>query len=251
MCDCVGVLHTQWGEAALFRPPRRVSLAQAITDDLRRRIVTGDLSQGRRLPSVRKLARLYRVSVPTVESAMHALAALGFVRISRGVGVFVSRPRDQTALLIYVWRSASTSELAIVRAAIDARAAPLLAARVNKHPPIRVPRAISDISFFAHERSAQRMSDPQTFLDADLYFHRKVLASLRGIEIGPALYERLTERLMTALLGVADVQAADRELDVAHLSLAAATLNGDIRAAARLARAVANRELRSLDSTLG
>jgi GntR family transcriptional repressor for pyruvate dehydrogenase complex len=244
-------LHTHWAEAAIFRPPRRGSLAQAITDHLRRRIVSGDLPAGRRLPSVRKLAHLFKVSVPTIESAIHALATLGFVRISRGVGIYVASPRDQTALLNYVWRAASIAELGVVRAAIDERAAPLVARQVATHPELRLPRTLADINFFAHERSLSRIGGPQSFLDADLMFHNVVLASLRGFEIGPAIYERVCDRLGPALLAVADVQSADAELDHAHLALTSAILDGDAAAATRLARTMAGRELRSLEVTLG
>ncbi|MGH2417398.1 MAG: GntR family transcriptional regulator, partial [Candidatus Limnocylindria bacterium] len=52
-------MHTQWSEAAIFRPASRDTMAQQITNHLRRRIVTGDLRPGLRLPSIRKLARLY------------------------------------------------------------------------------------------------------------------------------------------------------------------------------------------------
>lgn len=244
-------MHTQWAEAAQFRPPNRATLAQAITDDLRRRIVSGELAQHRKLPSVRKLAYLYGVSVPTVGSALHALAALGFVRKSPGVGTFVSGPRDHTALLNYVWRAASTAELAILRAAIDERSAVILVNRVVTLPRVRLPRTLDDINFFVHERSINRRSDPELFLRADLAFHRTILASLRGIEIGPVLYERIGERLLPALMGVADLQATDERLDHDHLALAAAILDGRVAAVIRLARAVAGQELQSLDSSLG
>lgn len=213
--------------------------------------MTGDLTAGRRLPSVRKLASLYGVSTPTVGSAIHALAALGFVRVSRGVGTFVAFPKPQMTLLTYVWRTASTNELAWVRAAIDMQVAPLVAAEVRNRPPNRLPRTLGDINFFAHERSVCRYGDPRTFLRADLAFHRVVVASLRGLEIGPAVYERVGQRLMDALMPVADVQAGNAQLDEAHLRLASVILAGDVRATARCARRVALEEVESLDSTLG
>lgn len=244
-------MHTQWPEAALFRPSRRVSLAQQITDQLRRRIVSGDLPVGRTLPSVRKLAHLYGVSVPTVESALHALATLGYVRVSRGVGTFVAVPRDQTALLNYVWRSASSHELAIVRAAIDERAAPIVAGRIRSAPMVRMPRTLHDINFMVHERSTHRSGDPESFVRADVRFHETILRSVRGVEIGATLYERIARRLWPELMGVADLQAADSTLDEMHLRLSSAVLNGDTRSAARLARGIAIAERRSMRATLG
>jgi DNA-binding FadR family transcriptional regulator len=154
-------------------------------------------------------------------------------------------------LLNYVWRAASPLELAITRAAIDERAAPLVAAAVRDEPQSRVPRTLEDINFLVHERSMNRTGDPETFLRADLAFHRAIVASLRSIEIGPALYGRVCDRLRPELMPVADVQAGDGPLDAAHLRLAAAVLGGDVRGAARCARHVAHRELRSLEKALG
>lgn len=242
---------TQWAEAANFRPPPRGSLAQHITDQLRRRIVSGDLRPGRRLPPIRKLARLYEVSPPTMESAIHALATLGFVRTKRGVGTFVAEPRDQTTLLNYVWRQASIDELAIIRATIDERAAPLLAARLRHPRTVRLPQTLGDINFLVHERSVNRYGDPEQFIRADFAFHGAVVATLRGFEIGGALYERIGNRLEAPMMAVADLQSADSRLDTAHLQLSAAVLDGEVLAAARLARAVARDELRSLEGALG
>ena len=213
--------------------------------------MTGDLPAGRRLPSVRKLARLYGVSTPTVGSAIHALATLGFVRVARGVGTFVAFPKPQMTLLTYVWRTASTDELARVRAAIDTQVAPLVAAEVRDRPQTRLPRTLGDINFFVHERSVSRFGDPRTFLRADLAFHRAVVASVRGLEIGPALYERIGQRLLNASMPVADIQAGNRALDEAHLRLASVILDGDVRATARCARRVAIDELDSLHGALG
>jgi GntR family transcriptional regulator, transcriptional repressor for pyruvate dehydrogenase complex len=226
-------------------------MAQQITDQLRRRIVNGDLAPGRRLPSVRRLAAMYGVSAPTVGSAMHALVSLGFVRVSRGVGTYVVSPKDHLSLLSYVWRAATTHELATVRAVTDMHAAPAVAADVRSKPRRRLPRMLNDINFWVHERSVSRLSDPWTFLEADFAFHEAVVGSIRGVEIGPALYAQVTRRLRDPLLAVADVQATDEALDDGHLRLASAIIYGDIGAASRGARWVALRELASLGETLG
>lgn len=186
-----------------------------------------------------------------MESAIHALIALGFVRTARGVGTFVAEPRGQTVLLNYVWREASVDELAVVRATIDERAAPLLAARLRDTPGVRMPHTLDDINFLVHERSANRYGHPELFIRADFAFHQAVIATLRGFEIGGTLYERIGNRLEAPMMAVADLQAADSRLDAAHLQLSAAVLGGEVLAAARLARAIARDELRSLEGTLG
>lgn len=213
--------------------------------------MSGDLAFDRRLPPIRKLASLYGVSVPTMHSAIHALAALGLVRMRHGVGVFVTRPRSNAALLNHAWQNATTSELALMRMAVDERAPVIAARRVESGPDVRFPRALADITFLGNERSVRRAGYPEAFLAADLAFHRAIASSVRGTEITVSVYDRLAERLMTSLMSVADVQATDDELDAAHIELAPTVLDGQPLRAARLARMIARRELHSLDRTLG
>lgn len=69
-------------------PSRR----DAIADDLRNRIVTGQLRPGERLPSEAHLAAQYMVSTPTLRNALAVLQAEGLVEKTHGKGNFVRRP---------------------------------------------------------------------------------------------------------------------------------------------------------------
>jgi GntR family transcriptional regulator len=69
-------------------PSRR----DAIADDLRDRIATGRLKPGERLPSESHLAAQYRVSTPTLRSALAVLQVEGLVEKAHGKGNFVRRP---------------------------------------------------------------------------------------------------------------------------------------------------------------
>lgn len=246
----------QWNEGAIFQPQRHTSLVQQVADHLRRRIVTGDLSPGRKLPPMDRLAHLYGVSRTTMGAALHALAALGFVRISHGVGVFVTRPRSSAALLNHAWLQATPMELALMRSGIDERMPVVVARQVAtatrlRLPRLRLPRMLSDITHHASERSAWRPIGAEVFLKADLAFHRSIAASIRGAEITVQLHDHIGQKLMPALLTVADVLAGDEVLDRAHRALATAISNGEARTAARLARTVARQELQSMQHVVG
>lgn len=236
------MLHTQWHEAANFRRRARRSLAQAIADDIRRRIVTGDLPVGHRLPSIQRLARLLGVSAPTAQAAVHILVALGFVRVSRGNGTYVRSLPSDTASLTHAVMHASPMELAAMRAAIDERAAILAAAAVARSPRERVPMTLHDINFLAGERAAHRSSYAEIYLGADLAFHAAVVRSVRGLEVAHDVYRAIGERLVPALLPDAGLLAADEPLNDRHRALAAAILDGNSATAARLAYAIARRE---------
>lgn len=200
---------------------------------------------------MRDLAEMYGVSVSTMQGALHALAALGFVRISHGVGVHVSRPRSLATTLVFACIEATPFELAAIRGTIDERM-PVLATRVVKDSNGgRLPRSLQDLAFFAAERSSHRYDVPaETFVRTDLRFHGAILASVRGTEISRALYEQIGRRLMPQLTAAAADMARDRGLDRAHLALATSITDGAMPAAARLASAIARREAESVEPLL-
>lgn len=69
-------------------PSRRDTIA----DDLRDRITTGRIKPGERLPAEAHLASEYRVSTPTLRSALAVLQAEGLVEKVHGKGNFVRHP---------------------------------------------------------------------------------------------------------------------------------------------------------------
>jgi DNA-binding FadR family transcriptional regulator len=244
------VLNPQWHEARIFRPAPRSAIAQDIADAIRRRIVTGDLPVNSKLPSMQKLATWYGVSLPTMQAAVHVLRAIGLVRVMPGVGTFVVRPREHGAALNHAWLRASPSELGLIRFAVDSQLPAVLARSIRAAGPTLLPRNVADLPFWVMERSASRHSWPETFVKADVAFHRSIGAAVPGAEILAPLYQRLVDRLQPSLLAAADRQR-DEGLSIMHVELAAAIRDGRPLSAARLARAVARRELAALQEALG
>jgi GntR family transcriptional regulator, transcriptional repressor for pyruvate dehydrogenase complex len=237
--------------AATFTRRRRQPLNRQVTDHLRRRIVSGDVGPDRQLPSIRKLARMYGVSVPTMHGAIHTLAALGFVRVIHGVGVFAARPRSPATELIYACQEATAFELASIRSTIDQRMPVLAAQTVKGAKGGRLPRALLDLMFFARERSSSGLEVPaEAFVRADLRFHHAIVASVKGMEVSASLYGQIGRRLMPELSATAAAQVRDRGLDRAHLAMAEAITDGDLLATARLSSAIAKREAELVESGL-
>jgi len=82
-------------DARQVRPPVRFQrLAEQVADDLRRRILLGDLADGAALPVEELLRAEYPVSKPTLREAMRVLEAEGLVTVRRGSigGAVVHRP---------------------------------------------------------------------------------------------------------------------------------------------------------------
>ncbi|MEW2548876.1 GntR family transcriptional regulator [Streptomyces sp. NPDC047002] len=66
-----------------------------IADDLRRRIAAGTWAIGDRLPAEQELAACYRVSTPTLRTALEVLQSEGLVEKRHGAGNFVRRPGER------------------------------------------------------------------------------------------------------------------------------------------------------------
>lgn len=72
----------------------RSRVADQIVDDLRDRILGGDLPNGSRLPAERELAEEYGVSGATVREAVRVLSTVGLVSVRHGAGSFVTAESD-------------------------------------------------------------------------------------------------------------------------------------------------------------
>lgn len=237
----------------LLAPHERISRPQAIADLLRRRIVSGELPVGSRLPSVRKLAHLQGVSIPTAHAAIQCLVAIGLVRSVHGVGTFVERPTGSAAALNHAWLHASWRELVAMRMAIDERAATMAAGAMASPRTVDRPATatLSLIHLLAREVAMSRFGDVEEFVAADRRFHQTVVASLRGLESTAAIRDRIDRRLARWWALAALQLAPDTDFHEAHLELAAAILDGRIRASAAISRRLARRESDAMSHAVG
>ena len=67
-------------------------LSEQILQTIARWIVSGELSEEGRLPSIKQLVELLGVSAVTVREALVALQTLGIVEMKHGKGIYVSSP---------------------------------------------------------------------------------------------------------------------------------------------------------------
>ncbi len=121
-------------------PLRRVRKGyEQVADQLRELIVTGELPQGRRLPTETELARELGVSRATVREALRLLTAQGLVRTAKGQtgGSFVTLPTvdhiseslSSNITLLADARDLTLEELIEVRMLLEVPAARLAARR--------------------------------------------------------------------------------------------------------------------------
>lgn len=222
----------------------RLTLADALIEEVKRLIARGEVAPGDRLPSEAELCRRFQVGRSTVREAMKALALLGLVEIAPGHGTRV-RPdapswlgRERALRLqLAEWNAREVYE---AREALEVALAALAAQRADH----------DDRAALGAACAAMRvaLADDAAFVRANLQFHRALAAAARNAVLSE-LYEvvlPVTARVMPAMVQVPGVK--ERALQH-HEAVFAAVGAGDGEAARR-AMADHMRHLHDLIATL-
>jgi DNA-binding FadR family transcriptional regulator len=73
-----------------FAPMQRQRLSVGLAERILASIAAGELRPGDQLPSIREMARTFRVGTATVREALIGLEAKRVIEIRHGTGVFVA-----------------------------------------------------------------------------------------------------------------------------------------------------------------
>jgi len=138
-------------EGRAYRRIDRVRAADQILDDLRERILSGELAHGSRFPPDRDLAERYGVSVATVREAVRALAAMGLVKVRHGTGSVVT-VRTET-LIAMSMASAIQLEASPVTDVMD------ILGVVNSHAAGLAARRATAAEIASLREAAERLAD--------------------------------------------------------------------------------------------
>jgi len=140
-------------------------LYERVAEDISAKIVGGEYTVGRRLPSERDLAATYGVSRPTVREAMIALELDGLIEIKKGSGVYV------TATGPIGGQAGQTDigpfELLEARRAIEGEACALAASRISGEE-------LELLESLVEEMHKENARDIVMSEDADRRFHLQI-----------------------------------------------------------------------------
>ena len=159
-------------------------------------IASGDLKAGDRLPIEKELAAQLGVSRGSLREAVRSLATLGVLETRQGDGTYVTqldpgsmlRPLEFWAALQEATKSV---DLLAVRRVLETESAGLAAVRLSEEEFDALEAILADID----AGLATGQLDPESFIDADAAFHRRI-ATASG---NPAL-AALIDSLMTRTL---------------------------------------------------
>jgi GntR family transcriptional regulator, transcriptional repressor for pyruvate dehydrogenase complex len=161
-----------------------------VAEQILRRIETGLLAAGERLPAQRDLAEQLGVGRSSLREAINALAVMGHLEVRHGSGTYVRReqPADQGGAhhLAAALEAVSLLELMEAREMLECKSAVLAAERADT-TQIRQLKAVLD-------RAAETPADYSRFLKADIQFHTR-LAEAAGNAVIQEMTRLVLERL--------------------------------------------------------
>ncbi|HZD66148.1 MAG TPA: FCD domain-containing protein [Acidimicrobiales bacterium] len=203
---------------------RRGPLVDQAVEALAGQVESGTWPVGQRLPSEAALAEELEVGRSTVREAVTILAHLGMLEVRHGTGTFVTARAPAGGLALWL-RRAAVRDVYEARRAVETEAARLAAAR-------RTPEDLDAIdTALAHRDHAQVAASVEAFAEADLSFHRAVVAAAHNPVLAQ-LFEAFADAQRRAFEDLSADPACDRETAGFHAGLAAALRAGDPAGAA-------------------
>jgi DNA-binding FadR family transcriptional regulator len=203
---------------------RREPIGSVVLKQLRLLITSGEWTVGGRIPSESQLAAQLGVGRSTVREAIRALTHSGLLEAKSGDGTYVRSSSEVGAALSRHLSGAHLLEIYEVRKALEVEAARLASGR-------RTPADLDCMEEGLRARlEARAGGSTGEFLDADMRFHRAVVAAARN-PILSTLYEAFMASLRDALVPVVDNDLQVADTDELHRRLYESIKAGDAEAA--------------------
>jgi DNA-binding FadR family transcriptional regulator len=188
------------GAARKAQRPRLREKPQQIADELRRLIVSGQLSEGESLGREPDLVERFGVSRPSLREALRILEAEGLISVVRGMlgGVVVHEPHGRmtarTAALLLQARNVSLADVHEARSLLEPTAVRVVASLRSRRSAAAELRRLID-------EQMQVIEDPEAFGRANARFHERLVA-LAGNQTLTIVAEMLNEIVARAVTAV-------------------------------------------------
>jgi len=224
------------------------SLHRRALEHLGNRIVSGSLPAGH-IMLAEQLERDLGVSRSVVREAVRVLQSLGMVASTKRVGIRVLPATDWNHFdpQVIRWRLAGRSRGAQLRSLTELRTAvePMAAALAADHAPPPMRAELEDIA--ARMLTVGRSGNLESFLELDILFHARVLASS-----GNEMYGKLDEPIAEILrgrteLGLMPDHPHEHTLQL-HLAVAESIGRGDADGARSAMAEILRRTMVELES---
>ncbi|MFP4483089.1 MAG: FadR/GntR family transcriptional regulator [Thermovirgaceae bacterium] len=213
-----------------FKRIDRSTVTENIIEQIKEKILSGEIKPGEKLPPERILAENLSVGRTSVREALRALQYMGVLEVRYGEGTFLS---ENTSLLTdhfktsHLLKRFSVMDLVEARKVVEGATVYLAAKRGS--PEDR--EALRDIYYLAEE-AVQKGQGEKAFLKADFEFHKKIAEMCQN----PVLLEMLDtmrELTLTENLDVIKKPGQIKNALAFHKEILEAVLAYDARRARR------------------
>jgi len=151
-----------------FEAVRKSSTApEIVAEQILKKIQSGEIATGVRLPSQRALAQSFGVGRSSMREALNALAVMGYLDVQQGRGTFIAHQlpdaNPSISRLQAALKAGSLLDVIELRETLECKAAELAAERSDSRHLRRLEQALRDME--------DREEDYRRFLQADVEFH--------------------------------------------------------------------------------
>lgn len=200
-----------------FNAVRINSAPDVLVQEIISQIRSGKLKPNAVLPSQRDLAKMFNVGLGTVREAIKVLDVMGFVKVIRGKGTYISKqvPEDKTheSYLEKALEAMSVADLIKAREIVECGAAKMAAEQAHKEN-------ITALVQLGRDMDAS-LKDTATFYELDFKFHITVAEASNNkaiIEIVKLLVNRSHKHInfMSESLNIALPFTVDKAVGTAR-----------------------------------
>lgn len=176
---------------------RRHNLATDLVTDLSRRILSGSIAAGEKLPSESEIVRQHGVSRTVVREAISKLQASGLVETHQGKGTFVLARSEHSGLHLNVETAFSVRHIIELRMGLETQAVALAAQRRTLEQLAAMRMALDDYQ--------DLLARQDSCVEADRCFHLLIAEAT-----GNAYFVEILQNLGNALIPRSRIASSER-----------------------------------------
>ena len=217
----------------MYTPIQSNKVFEQIAEQIEKRILSGELRSGDRLPTERELSEQFHASRTAVREAMKTLAQRGLVDMRPGRGTIVidgtsQAMRHSMGLMMKVGQAGSSESLVELREIIEPEIAALAAVRATDEQITAMREAVKVMDTNIHEANA--------YIIADNDFHRALATGTQNILI-VTLVDSIVDLLSEQRKLIFSSNGAPERGQIHHKRILDSVIRHDVEAAREAMRA--------------
>ena len=217
----------------MYTPIQSSKVFEKIAEQIEKRILSGELRSGDRLPTERELSEQFQASRTAVREAMKTLAQRGLVDMRPGRGTIVidgtsQAMRHSLGLMMMVGQSGNSANLVEVREIIEPGIAALAAVRATKEEITAMREAVRVMD--------DNLNEADAFIAADNDFHRALAKGTQNALI-LTLVDSIVDLLSEQRKQIFSLNGAPERGQIHHKRILDSVVQHDAEAAREAMRA--------------